>query len=317
MSQEYGNVTQYQYEYYDELKPIVIPHSLADLKLALTAKAEIQEMIDRHMPDGAHDFFELMSMQEGFIKTYIDSLGAFENGILINNISFLIKKHGIRLGDLESLLGISTGYISRTAKENSGKRMSIDIAWKIARLFNIDFGRFISVDLSESKGNTAMLLRFIEKMIRQTEEGKLQWEIMGGDETELDPVLVECGLVTEDGEKLIYNSDHLNPKMTFYLAGDVMCTKQFNDDGNDLLMIPFHRDGAETIHFDFLFAWDGNVQRGESNLEWQKAFYTFDDPFGQLDQAAAQLFETAKDYELDAKLDPDVRSFIDRYIEEE
>ena len=41
------------------------------------------------------------------------------------------------MGDLERLLGISAGYISRTVKENSSKKLSIDVVWKIAELFEI------------------------------------------------------------------------------------------------------------------------------------------------------------------------------------
>ena len=317
MSISQSEIRDYQYEYYDQVHTVIAPKSLKELKQALMAKAEIQEMIDAHMPDDADKYMEIMAVQESLIRTYVNSIGSFDNSILINNIAFLIKKYDIRLGDLENLLGISAGYISRTAKENSGKRMSIDIAWKISRLFNIDFGRLVTIELAEDKGNTAVLLKFINKMIKQTEEGKLQWEFIGGEETELDQSVIECGLITEEGETLVYHPDHLNSNVRFLLHGDIMCTRTFDDDGNDMMIIPFCREGDKSIHFDFIFTWDGNFNRGEDTLQWQKAFYTIDDPFGRLDKAASRLYEVVRAYELDAKLDPETRSFIDSYLEDE
>ena len=42
--------------------------------------------------------------------------------LLKKNLAFLLKKYNLKMGDLEKILGISAGYISRTAKENSTKK---------------------------------------------------------------------------------------------------------------------------------------------------------------------------------------------------
>ena len=81
--------------------------------------------------------YALLEEQEGYIRDYVENLGNFDNSILVANIDYLCRRYDIRVGELERYAGISAGYISRTAKENSLKKMSIDVVWKIAKLFNV------------------------------------------------------------------------------------------------------------------------------------------------------------------------------------
>ncbi|MCE7700041.1 MAG: hypothetical protein K8E24_014860, partial [Methanobacterium paludis] len=51
-----------------------------------------------------------------------------------------------------------------------------------------------------------------------------------------------------------------------------------------------------------------------ANYDWEKAFYTADDPFGRLQEKAAELYEIIRNQEFDAKVSPSVRSFIADYL---
>lgn len=306
-----------QYEYNGQYRDFVKPDSLLKLRSALRAKAKIQEMIDAHMPDDAAPYREMLATQEGLIQRYVDGLGAFNNSILMKNIAHLLRINMLRLGDLEWMLGISAGYISRTAKENSGKRMSVDIAWKIAKIFNVDFGTLLSVDMEDTKGNTAVLLKFLDKLTRETEDGRVQWNSCGGLMCELDTDLVNCGLVTPEGEDVVYHLDHMNQDMRWVLTGDIYKTEAFGPDGEDLLIVPFSKDDGSLPNYDFLFAWDGSLRHFEDyvGMQWQKMFYTSEDISRSLVDAALKLYNVIEQYEFDAKISPGVRSFIDGYLE--
>lgn len=321
MSRQYDDFVDSHYEYNGEWHGLVDPENLPQLASAFNVVTELQDLIDRNMPDDAGHFMELQKEQYDLILGYTDGLGSFDNGILMRNIALLVKKYKLRMADLERMLGISTGYISRTAKEGSGKRMSIDIAWKIARIFNVELSTLLTVDMQELKGNTAVLLRFLDKLTKETEDGRLQWTSCGGVISELDPALVNCGLCSEaeDDKDTIYHPDHLNQELIWRLTGDIMKADNFGPDGEDLLMIPYRRDDNlidNRRFFDFLFSWDGSIRHNEdyAGLEWSKVFYTDEDVSGLLAKAAAHLHELAAEQEFDAKVDPEVRDFIEGYL---
>jgi hypothetical protein len=194
--------------------------------------------------------------------------------------------------------------------------MSIDIAWKIARLFDVDFGRFVSINLSEAKGNTSLLLKFIDKLIQQTEAGELQWEACNDPDDNVYDGLYGIGLLSSKDERLIYHPHRLNQKMRWIVEGDIMRVSNFFDDGHDLVVIPFRHDESLTIHYDFISFWLESDMKVERMPKWKKVFFTFDDPFGKLDDAGAKLVKVINDYELDAKLDSGMRSFIDFYVKD-
>ena len=41
----------------------------------------------------------------------------FDKTIFMNNITYLLKRRNIKIGDLENKIGVSKGYISRINKE--------------------------------------------------------------------------------------------------------------------------------------------------------------------------------------------------------
>ena len=318
MLQDLNNSPLPTYHFHDKVHSLVKPQSLTDLQLALTARSEIQELLNQTQSDLSEEYDSILRTQEQLIADYMTTVGVFDNSILISNIGYLIKKNNMRLGDLERLLGISPGYISRTAKENSGKRMSIDIVWKIARIFGEDLGRIVTVRLDEIKGNTAVLLKLVDKMIRQTEDGKLEWEYCyRGDDDTFDGML-ECGLISLEGNHTVYHPDRLNPEMKWVIAGDIYKLWGFFRGTSDLVIIPFRRDDEHTMHYDLLstyFQGDGNKQL--KRLRWNKMFYSFDDPFGRLDDAVAKLIEAINDCQFDALVEPQMRNFIDYYLKED
>lgn len=301
-----------RFKLYDEFHNFVSPTNLPELIQALEVRDEIQVALNTLMHDEDPSYLEeTLNEQQELIDMYLESIGDFDNKILASNIAYLTQKNEIRIGDLENLLHISAGYISRTAKEGSAKKMSVDIAWKIARIFEVDLRDLLETDMQKVKGNTALLSDFIDKLIRQTEEGALEWCFDGGVVSELDQRFISLGLISDEDDVCVYHPNHLNTGLKWLLYDDIVRCPAFSD-AADLVIIPFKTDSIKQVHYDFLLLYDatGNAPDGS----WQKMFYTADDPFGTLDDKAAILYEKIRATEFDAKVTPDVRDFIKSYL---
>lgn len=316
MSRQFDEYISDKYEISGELHSLISPDNFAELMQALESRDLIQQQIDSTMHDEDDSGWQnLLQEQEDLIQAYLDSIGEFNNSCLINNIAFLAKKSGLRFGDLEKMLGISTGYISRTAKENSAKRLSIDVVWKIARLFEVDVRELIETDLSVPNKNTDLVLQFIKKLRHQTEECSIEWQPDGGSMYELDRKYTEMGLISEEGEVTFYHPNHLNPDIKWKLADDIFSCDDI-DDGRSLVIIPFNCDEMPKINYDVIFVTTTPCHSNPSgaSYDWEKVFYTADEPFGRLQEKAAELYEIIRDQEFDAKVSPSVRSFIADYL---
>ena len=314
MSRQFDEYMSDKFEVDGELHSLVSPSSLKELTEALNAKSLIEYQLSCLMHDEDSSGWEsLLQEQQDLIDEFIDYLGNFDNRNLAINIAYLIQKYNMKVGDVESLLKISAGYISRTAKEGSGKKMSIDIAWKIAKLFEVSLQDIVETNMTQEKGNTGLLLQFLDKLINQTVDGDVEWEFLGGVTYELDDAIVRLGLITEENDTCVYHPDHLNEKMRWVLCDDIVTCKDFSG-GADLVIIPFSQDGDSKVKYDFLLYYEASAH--EPDGTWEKMFYTSDDPFNTLSDKAAVLYEKIRNTEFDAKVSPDIRSLIKGYLGE-
>lgn len=252
-----------------------------------------------------------MQEQEDYIQEFIDNLADFDNGILIKNLAFLLKKYNLKMGDLEKILGISAGYISRTAKENSAKKLSIDVVWKIAELFEISVDKLISDDISELSGNIGMLIDFLDKLHRQTECVDIEWDNWGGVHGDTDENFDQLGLFTieEDGS-VRYSAPGRNTEVKFLLADDVIGTYSV-DEFKQLIIIPFRIEKKSEVHYDFMFVW---ATTDSETYAREKVFYSYDEPSGTLDHHAEALYKEAKEHFMDVPVSADMRKFITGYL---
>ena len=176
----------------------------------------MKSALETHISGLMHDedssgYDSLLQEQTDYIREFIESLGEFDSSTLAGNIVFLAKKHGMRVGELEDIIGVSAGYLSRTIKENSKKKISVDIVWKIARLFGTDIKTLTEKELWISRSNTDLLERFLERLYNDTKDNFFSWEYDGGVMVMLKDRYTEMGLVTEeDDETPVYHPNHLN-----------------------------------------------------------------------------------------------------------
>ena len=300
---------------------VIIPQSANGLWYALKTRDKLKAYVEKHGPENdSQKIYKLIGEQDHYIDRYIETVCSFDNSFLVNNIAYLVKKQNLKLGELEELLGISAGYISRTAKENSGKRMSVDVVWKLARLFDVDIDKLLCCNLNELKGNAAVLVRFVERMIRRTESGILQWEDCGGEYEMPDEDLIDSGMVSWEDERTVYHPRHMNQRMTWIVNTNIMRAPDFGDNGEDLIIVPYCRgdkeDKYETQYYDFLFVWHDYKDGKNKSSVWDKLFYANDDLSSNLVRAAHKLYKVVQEYLFDPKLESEAREFIDRYLEE-
>lgn len=102
----------------------------------------------------------------------------FNKVLLGKNIKYLAAQKGIKLGDLEGQVNVSTGYFSRLLNED-GKNSStiMDTICKVADKLEISVNTLISTDLTALTPNETLLSKFFDKVSESTSKSSLIWEL--------------------------------------------------------------------------------------------------------------------------------------------
>ncbi len=242
----------------------------------------------------------------------------FDKRLLASNITFLMRKEGIRISELEKKLGISAGYLARTLGHDSKKKISIDVVWNIAQLFGIDIKDLLEFKLWLPRSNTELVRLFIKKLWRDTVEKTLNWEYDGGLMYDLDGRYMQLGLVSQKDEETPIKYEfkchpkYLNPEIKWYLEKDIVCLKSFEGE-KDLAIIPFiAEEKLKSRGYEFYFIW-------QKNRRWQceELFYTREDPRDDVTADADVLYDAIEEAEFDTKLAAGVRQMLAEYVSEE
>lgn len=318
MSRQYDEYMEGRFEIYGTEYSIVEPSNFNELMKAMETRDAIQNYLNGLMHDEDPGNFEsILQEQEDYIQEYLNGIGEFDNSILVDNINYLAKKYNLRMGEVERLLGISAGYISRIANEKSGKKLSIDVVWKISKLFEVSIFDLISRDLRIPGTNTELLLQFLSKLQKDTMDDKITWQFEGGYEYEVDKRYIDMKLVAEipseddiqEYSYYYYPKDHLNPEMKWLVGGSIICCKRFSEN-KDLVMIPLSLEDRQRIYgVDCYFVW-----RNQKRWQWQKVFYSNETPMSAIDEVAKAFYEGIMETEFDDKVSPAVKSIIADYL---
>lgn len=104
----------------------------------------------------------------------------FNKKRMFDNISFMITEFGRKIGELETSVGVSPGYISRTSKEENVKP-GIDFIVNVANALDISIDTLLNVNMTELTPTEQYLVSFIEKLKKDTIDDKLIWNIESAD----------------------------------------------------------------------------------------------------------------------------------------
>ena len=121
--------------------------------------------------------------QEKQIDDFVASINVFDSKYLSNNLEHLLKQNHMKVSELEALLNVSAGYISRTMGADSKKRISIDIVWMIAQVFNANIDDLLNRDLTAPTKDLKKVISFVQKLATETNEESLHWQSHGNKPT--------------------------------------------------------------------------------------------------------------------------------------
>ena len=107
----------------------------------------------------------------------------FDRKLLFDNIAALVKRSGLKIGELETNAGVSPGYMARTVKDGTAKP-GIEFVIGVAEQLHVSTDLLLKADLTKMDANEIFLIGFVEKLIRDTVENKLYWESETVDELE-------------------------------------------------------------------------------------------------------------------------------------
>ena len=99
----------------------------------------------------------------------------FNKEILFSNIYHLLKVREIKVGELESYVGVSAGYISRINKEQSTKP-GLEFIIKVADKLGVTVDELLSVNFEGLTNTELYIINFLNKLTEDTRAEKLLWE---------------------------------------------------------------------------------------------------------------------------------------------
>lgn len=99
----------------------------------------------------------------------------FSRQRLMDNISALIQRQGLKVGEVEAAVGISTGYLGKLVKKDTDAAPTSDLVWRLANHFGVSTDLLIGADLTHIPDQLLKLEKFFNKLQRRTENGILVW----------------------------------------------------------------------------------------------------------------------------------------------
>ena len=102
----------------------------------------------------------------------------FNRQRFMENITNLIKNSKYKVKDVEEAIGVSAGYISRLNKPGNEANLTIEQVATIADMLNVSVDGLLARDYSTEHANIDLVNRFVQQLIRDTDEHKLVWNVM-------------------------------------------------------------------------------------------------------------------------------------------
>ena len=267
------------------------------------------ELDDEETPkleSGIVEMEQKLEEQKKHITEFINAQGNYDSKFLSSNLDYLLKMHGLRISDLEELLGVSAGYVSRTVNPDSKKRLSVDIVWKISAIFQVNVDDLLNIDFQIPTQSLCDVIAFFKKLKQETDEATIHWNNQGNKEEDHEGIffreLEEGGL---DGTKRYkYAPDgNANETKAVGLTDDIFSAEtsighlyilpledQFGEKGYELYRYPDY--GA---YLDLVCS-------------------TFDDKSNKLKGKCDELFKSVKLHESDFVISESAKNLIDRYL---
>lgn len=140
----------------------------------------------------------------------------------------------------------------------------------------------------------------------------IKWNTHGGYDAYLDEDVVSLGIATENDKGTIFHPNHMNPKMTFRLTGEIFGCKDIIP-GKEILIVPFSSSDKDTFkYFEYILVWDD----AQSNIgkSMQPMFCSADDPQGDIYELSSELYSRILNLEFDTEITHDIKTALIGYL---
>jgi transcriptional regulator with XRE-family HTH domain len=237
---------------------------------------------------------------------------AFDKKRCLDNIYFLAKQKSIKIGDLEAAANVSAGYLSRANKEDNTSKLTIDLIAAIAQTLEISIDRLVSYDLSGLSPNERRIIAFVEKLIRDTADGAVDWEkkepaAVGSIECYGDGTTSDCLYLCKNQEP--YYHSYFFPGHLTRQSGESYTYDM--DEGTRIILTKVHHDDAQGDDFELYFLiWDDYSH----NSSMEPVCGTSPTKETSFDALLKHFYDTVADSCRNVKLSPLVRNIINRYM---
>lgn len=120
-------------------------------------------------------FHKSSSGETLFIERPEDENKVFNRNRFLRNLFFSIKQSGKKMGELESEIGVSAGYISRLGKGTAVP--SVEVIMKLAEVLNISVDMLLKKDIDKLNDQEKYLMKFLNRLNDQTLSREVSWEV--------------------------------------------------------------------------------------------------------------------------------------------
>ncbi|MBQ6132772.1 MAG: helix-turn-helix transcriptional regulator [Lachnospiraceae bacterium] len=257
---------------------------------------------------------DLLTKQAIEINNFRDSVNVYDSKYLSDNLMKLTEAAGLRFSDVDDMLGVSTGYIAKTVKKDSKKRLSIDIVRNLAELFHVNIDDLISRPLYGTSKDMETMIKFLEMLRQKTRSGDYVWRRLDKHDIEYKALFRE-----REGSPR-YRFKPKNDDTSFFLK-EVYYEKI--KDG--ALFVTYHtseegRERCEVLRANSAcFYSDGCIRTPQEieTTDFLEVCDSADDPNGILKEKIKEIINAINSRERDYKIEFGAKQFITEFMGEE
>lgn len=276
------------------------------------------ELDDEETPkleSGIVELNQKLEEQKKHINDFINAQANYDSKFLSGNLDYLLKMYGLRISDLEELLGVSAGYVSRTVNPDSKKRLSVDIVWKISVIFQVNVDDLLNIDFQVPTQSLSDVIAFFERLKQETDEATIHWNNQGNKKEDYVGIffkeLEENGL---DGTKKYQYAPDGFASITkaVELADDIFSAETSI---GELYLLSLKNHFGEKGYE--LYRYTGREDNGSSYYDATDLDFicsSFDDKSNTLKGKCDELFKSVKLHESDFVISETAKGLIDRYL---
>ena len=283
------------------------------IKDYINAKDQLQKLKDLYVKiceektevnDEAVAVSEAITEQEKQMQIFIEGLADYNSDKFSKNLDLLLKANKLKISELESILKVSAGYISRTIGNESKRRLSVDILWKVAELFRVNIDDLLNRDLTAPTRDLRQVVSFVQGLYEDTQSEKIRWENIGTEPNDKNDMFFRL----EDG----------NP---YFIPGEsplILCDLR-GGYSVDISIGTFYlfEERISSDRNDYsLYLYDKNILEESGGIEdpLVEIAFSASDLSGILEANCKKLVNAIKGHEKDFVISEEARGYMARYL---